>query len=76
MHSQFYETKPASTEAFARFVQAETAKVLALPDVRKKLGDLGLDVIPGTPAEFSAAIERELPRWAAVIKPLGIKATE
>jgi len=38
--------------------------------------NLGLDVIPGTPAEFAAAIEREIPRWAAVIKHFGIKATE
>jgi tripartite-type tricarboxylate transporter receptor subunit TctC len=51
-------------------------KVLALPDVRKKLNDLGLDVIPGTPAEFAAAIEREIPRWASVIRQAGIKATE
>jgi len=44
--------------------------------VRKRLNDLGLDVIPGTPAEFAAAIERETPRWASVIKQAGIKATE
>lgn len=54
----------------------DTLAVLAHDDVRKKLGELGLDVIPGTPAEFSGAIAREIPRWAAVIKPLGIKANE
>jgi len=57
-------------------LHAETVKVLAQPEVRKKLNDLGLDVIPGTPAEFAGAIEREIPRWGAVIKQLGIKATE
>src|SRR6266852_352903 len=60
-------TSPAIIERLHR----ETVKVLALPDVRKKLNDLGLDVIPGTPAEFAAAIERETPRWASVIKNAG-----
>jgi len=65
---------PAATpHAIVEKLHGDTVKVLGLPDVRKRLGDLGLDVIPGTPAEFSAAIEREIPKWAAVIKPLGIK---
>jgi tripartite-type tricarboxylate transporter receptor subunit TctC len=68
---------PAGTPlAIIERVHRETVKVLALPDVRKKLNDLGLDVIPGTPAEFAAAIEREIPRWASVIRQAGIKATE
>ncbi len=29
---------------------AETVRVLALPDVRKRLAELGLDIIGGTPA--------------------------
>ena len=65
-------TPPAIIDRLHR----ETVKVLALPEVRKRLNDLGLDVIPGTPAEFAAAIEREIPRWASVIKQAGIKATE
>ncbi|HEX9431320.1 MAG TPA: tripartite tricarboxylate transporter substrate-binding protein, partial [Burkholderiales bacterium] len=65
-------TPPAIIERLNR----ETVKILAQPEVRKKLNDLGLDVIPGTPAEFASAIEREMPRWAGVIKQLGIKATE
>src|SRR5258705_13609501 len=68
---------PAGTPpAIVEKLRGETVKVLGLPDVRKKLGDLGLDLIPGTPAEFSAALEREIPKWAAIIKPLGLKATE
>ena len=68
---------PAGTSpAIIERVHRETVKVLSMPEVRKKLNDLGLDVIPGTPAEFAAAIEREIPRWAAVIRHFGIKATE
>jgi len=68
---------PAGTpRAIVDRLNRDTLAVLALDDVRKKLGDLGLDLIPGTPAEFTATIEREIPRWATVIKHVGIKATE
>ena len=65
-------TPPAIIDRLHR----DTVMALAPPDVRKKLNDLGLDVIGGSPAELAAAIEREIPRWAAIIKPLGLKATE
>jgi len=57
-------------------LHGDTIKVLAMPDVRRKLNDLGLDVIGGSPAEFAATIERETPQWASVIKQAGIKASE
>ncbi len=49
-------------------------KALALPDVAKKINDLGTAVIGNTPAEFSAQIARESERWAAVVKQAGLKA--
>jgi tripartite-type tricarboxylate transporter receptor subunit TctC len=55
-------------------VHQETVRVLAMPDVRKKLGDFGLDLIGGTPAEFAAVIKTEIPYWAKVVKEAGIKA--
>jgi tripartite-type tricarboxylate transporter receptor subunit TctC len=65
---------PAGTPApIIERLNRDTVKVMAQADVRKRLTDLGLDVITGTPAEFAAAIERELPRWERVIKQLGIK---
>jgi tripartite-type tricarboxylate transporter receptor subunit TctC len=48
-------------------------KVLALPDVTKRINDLGTAVIGNTPAEFSAQIARESERWAAVVKQAGLK---
>ncbi|MBV9191577.1 MAG: tripartite tricarboxylate transporter substrate binding protein, partial [Betaproteobacteria bacterium] len=50
--------------------------MLAQDDVRKRLGDLGLDLIPGTPEEFQQTIAREIPRWGVLIKRLNIKPTE
>ena len=68
---------PAGTPAaIVDRLNRETLKAMAMPDVRKRLTDLGLDVITGTPADFQAALEREIPRWARVIKPLGIKGSE
>ena len=48
----------------------------ALPDVRKRLEQLGLDVIGSAPTEFAALIAKEIPEWAKVIKEAGIKASE
>jgi len=50
-----------------------TVSALALPDLRGKLTDLGLDVIGNSPEEFAAAIKSETPKWAKVIKESGIK---
>jgi tripartite-type tricarboxylate transporter receptor subunit TctC len=65
-------TSPAIIDKLHR----ETVKVLSLPDVRRKLNDLGLDVVGNSPAEFSAVIAREIPQWAKVIKGAGIRLSE
>lgn len=68
---------PAGTApAIIDKVHRETVKVLALADVRKKLNDLGLDVVANSPTEFSAVIAREIPQWAKVIKGAGIRLSE
>jgi tripartite-type tricarboxylate transporter receptor subunit TctC len=68
---------PAGTpQAIIDKVHAETIKVLAMPDVRKKFADLGLDIIGNSPAQFAAAIKTETPQWAKVIKDAGIKLSK
>jgi tripartite-type tricarboxylate transporter receptor subunit TctC len=68
---------PAGTlPAIVDKIYRETERTLALPDVRKRLAELGLDVIGNSPAEFGAVIKAEIPQWAAVIKGAGIKASE
>ncbi len=51
----------------------ETVKALAIPQVRKKFDELGLEPVGNTPAEFAAIIRKETPEWAKVIKDAGIK---
>ena len=68
---------PAGTpQAIIDRLHREAAKIMAMPEVRKKLNDIGADAIGGTPAELAALIEREIPQWAKVIKGAGIKAGE
>ena len=55
-------------------INAETAKVLALPDVKEKLATLGLDAAPGTPEALATLIQAETVKWARVVKESGAKA--
>ena len=54
----------------------ETVRALNANDVRKRLGDAGMEVVGNTPAEFAAVIKSELPRWAKLVKDAGIKLGE
>ena len=54
----------------------ETVRILTANDVRKRLGELGMEVVANTPAEFATVIKSEIPRWAKLIKDAGIKVSE
>ena len=54
-------------------INAETARVLALPDVKEKLATLGLDAAPGTPDALANLMQAELVKWAKVVKESGAK---
>jgi tripartite-type tricarboxylate transporter receptor subunit TctC len=65
---------PAGTTAtIVRKLHLETVRVLALPEVRAKLADLGIEVIGNSPEEFAAVIKSEIPKWAKLLKDSGIK---
>jgi len=65
-------TPPAIIDRLHR----ETARVLALGDVRAHLGELGIDVVANKPAEFAGVIQSETAQWAKLIREAGIKVTE
>ncbi len=54
-------------------MSAETAKVLALAEVRDRLRDLGYEPVASSPQQFTAYIAAELEKWTKVIKAAGFK---
>jgi tripartite-type tricarboxylate transporter receptor subunit TctC len=68
---------PAATPApIIERLHHATVKVLALPGLRKKFEDLGMQAIGSSPAEFASAIRAEIPLWAKVIADSRMKVTE
>ena len=68
---------PAGTPApIVAKLHAETVKILARPDVRKRFDELGMEAIGNTPSEFADVIKAEIPVWAKIIKASGAKATD
>jgi tripartite-type tricarboxylate transporter receptor subunit TctC len=65
---------PAGTpQAVIDKIQRDTAKVLAMPDVKEKLAKYGMVPIGNTPSEFAAAIDAESKRWAEVVRNRHLK---
>jgi tripartite-type tricarboxylate transporter receptor subunit TctC len=66
---------PAGTpaEIIAR-LNAESVRILDLPEVKERFMSLGASVEPGTPAAFAAVIRRDVDKWAKVIKDANVKA--
>ncbi len=56
-------------------LHAEIAKALKEPEVQAKLaGQFGMDVVAGGPEELAALMQKEIPRWAALVKKSGASA--
>ena len=49
-------------------LNAESVKVLALPDVKARFAELGLETVGSTPAQFDQWIKTEIERWGQVIR--------
>lgn len=65
---------PASTpQAIIKRLHTELAKTLALPEVRKRLADLGTDAMSSTPGELGAFHRQDLEKWAKLIKTAKIR---
>ncbi len=53
-------------------LNAAIAKMVADPDIRKKLDALGFVPVGDTPGEFGERIKSEMARWGKVVKAAGI----
>ena len=67
-------TVPTGTpaEIIAR-LNAETAKVLTLPDVKSRLDATGMVPKSGSPEELGRHIHNEIAKWAKVVKALDLR---
>jgi tripartite-type tricarboxylate transporter receptor subunit TctC len=65
---------PAKTPpAVVTKLNSELRRILALPDVKEKLADQGIDAESSSAADFTKLIATDQKRWAAVIKAADIK---
>lgn len=49
-------------------LNSEVVKALGLPDVRERLGTLGVDVIGGTPEQFATDIKSDIHKWSNTVR--------
>ena len=65
---------PAGTPApIVERLQAELARVGAMPEVRDKMFAIGADPLVGTPADLAKLIATEIPRWKGIVETAGAK---
>ena len=55
-------------------LNAETVRIMALPEVRDRALATGAEPATGTSEEFAAFISSEIPKWERVVKASGAKA--
>jgi tripartite-type tricarboxylate transporter receptor subunit TctC len=55
-------------------LNADIAKVLAMPDVRNQFDIQGIEILGGTPERFAGYIREEIAKWAKVVRLSGAKA--
>jgi len=53
-------------------LNTELVRILHLPDVKKAFATLGVDATSSTPDELAAMIKAEVPKYAKLIKEIGI----
>ena len=65
---------PAGTPAeIVTRVNAELNRALQLPDVKERIGNLGVEIATNTPQQFAADIRADIVKWDQLIKSLGIR---
>jgi len=63
-------TPPAIVERW----NSEIARVVALPETRQRLQDLGFEPVADAPAHFGERIKSEIAKWAKVVHDANIRA--
>jgi tripartite-type tricarboxylate transporter receptor subunit TctC len=65
---------PAGTpKEIITLLHREIVKIVAEPDVQKRLDELGFEVVANTPEQFAERIKFELEKWGKVVREAKIK---
>jgi len=54
-------------------LNAEVNRLLADPAFRKRLADIGVEPLGGTPEQFVKYLDSEIKKWGAVVRVSGAK---
>ena len=66
---------PSATPAAVQAkLQKDMTMVLVMPEVKKRLGEMGFSVIASSSADAKKLVESDMVRWSKLIKTAGIKA--
>jgi tripartite-type tricarboxylate transporter receptor subunit TctC len=72
--SWFGLVAPAATpKPIVETLAVETARILKLPDVNKRISELGAEPVGSTPQQYAAFIQSEIVKWRKVIKEAGVR---
>ena len=55
-------------------ISRDLAAALAHPEVRERLTGMGMELAPGSPAEFERFLRDEINKWSRVAKAANVKA--
>ena len=65
---------PAGTPAdVVTKINAELNRALQLPDVKERIGNLGVEFAPNAPPQFATDIKADIAKWDQLIRSLGIR---
>ena len=65
---------PAGTpRAIVNKLFSETARIVALPEVKERISEMGYNILMSSPQQFTAQITEEVEKWGKVIRSAGIK---
>jgi tripartite-type tricarboxylate transporter receptor subunit TctC len=72
--SWFGLVAPAATpKPIVETLSVETARILKLPDINKRISELGAEPVGSTPQQYAAFIQSEIVKWRKVIGDAGVR---